>query len=146
MERQRQAAHYHWEGPLPQRDLPGEVLYDVVLRLRHDGDDAACDRLARSLNELTGDARLQRWPLVGTRILAKSPRWRLSGRLTPREVRLRVHHRLKGNALSRLVAALRELPGAHDLRLDATVERYTKPYTSVGPCSPCAAGRFGSSR
>lgn len=146
MERQRQPAHFHWEGPLPSRDLPAEVLYDVVLRFRHEGDAQAGRHLARSLQDLTGDAKVQRLPLLGTRIAAKSARWQLTGRVTGSEVHLRVHHRLKGNALSRLVGALGHLPGARDLQLDATVERYTQAYSSVGPCSPCAAGRFGTRR
>ncbi len=146
MERQRQPAHFHWEGPLPGRDLPAEVLYDVELRFKHAGDAEAAKRLADSLQELTGDAKLRHWPLLGTRVAARSRRWQLTGRLTDAQVHLRVHHRLKGNALSRLVAALGRLPGARDLQLDATVERYTQAYSSVGPCSPCAAGRFGASR
>lgn len=146
MERQREEVVYQWEGPFPRRDLPDDILYDVVLSFRHDARDDTASQLQRSLQRLAGQARVRRLPLLGTRLSAKGTRWQLSGRLDNDTVRLRVHHRLKGKALARLVEGLAEIPGARDLKVHATMERYAKPYTSIGPCSPCAAGRFGPSR
>ncbi len=146
MERHREPARFHWHGPLSERELPDAVLYDVALTFRHAGDPQAAQMMTDALNELAGKARLRRWPVVGARLAASGPRWSLTGRLKDDRVRLLVHHRLKGNALARLVKALKTVPGARDLEVTATVERYAKPYSSIGPCSPCAAGRFGASR
>jgi hypothetical protein len=147
VERQWEPVSYSWQGALPERDLPEGVLYNVRISLEHDASPAAEKALTGALEGLTGGGvRVRRLPLLGARFRAERGPWRLSGRTNGGNLRLQVHHRLKGKALERLVGSLAQVPGARSLQLEASRERFVRPYSSVGPCSPCAATRFGPSR
>ena len=146
MERRREPVTYSWQGPFPIRELPDAVLYDVEVSFRHSGSPEAHKQLQRALDSLAGESRLRRLPFLGARVVAEGRSWHLTARLRDDEARVRVHHRVKGKGIERLVRSLAGVSDARDLKIEATKERYVRPYTSVGPCSPCAAGRFGASR
>lgn len=142
MKQKKEPVRFSWDGPLPDREVPDDILYDLVLRIQHDAGDEAPEAVAEALAPLGGRPTVRRIPLLGPRIAWKHGKIPLKGRIVDGTIEVAVGHRLKGKALTRLVEALRDVPGARDLEIDAQEPYYTDGSEDIRPCSPCAAKSY----
>lgn len=143
---EREPIVYEWSGPFPSRELPTEILYDIRIRFRHSANGTGAAAIASALETLGGEIRTRRLPILGTRYRLRGGRIDLDATRNDDHIVVRVAHRLKGNAMPRLVEALARVPGAKDLRIEATTPHFMEAYSDRGPCTPCAARSFPARR
>lgn len=105
-----------WPGPFPdRRELPREPLYDLRIVFTHAVNGHAESVVRDALTPLAGEPQIRRWPFLGTTLSWRSHQPPFRVRLRPHQVEVHVQHRIKANALSRLVEALEHVPGAAGL-------------------------------
>ncbi|MBW3584251.1 MAG: hypothetical protein KY455_14265 [Euryarchaeota archaeon] len=141
MQLKREPMHIHLEGPLSIDGLPTDIVYAPQLRIHHDEDAQAAERLVDLLMPFAGRGAVRRYPFLGTRVVWQG-KYPMRARLRSGTLDLRVGRRLKGNALPRLVTALAGLQGARDLALEGERPAFCGDYDDIGPCTPCAANRY----
>lgn len=141
MQERRQPVLYEWEGDIPLREIPTDILYDVHIAFDHDAERRAAAQLRAALIPF-GRVRVSRFPLLGTRIRVRGETQRLDVRVKDDRVQIRLHNRVKGRALARLVEAVGVLQNSRDLQIRASSPHFDPAFTDVRPCTTCAASRF----
>lgn len=115
-----------WATPLEALvDLPGAVLYGLVLTFAHATGPQALAAIRSALGPLLGDAKEHKG------LFASRLEW--SGRI-PAELAvkkskatLRVGQRLKPARVAEVIRAVATIPGATDLQLQARIRRFEAP-------------------
>lgn len=142
MELHKEPVLYRYPGPFPDCGLPADVLYDARITFTHEAGHAASAQLQDALAPLSGALERRGIPFYGVRLRAQDGRMPFSGRVTRDQVRLALGHRIKAKHLERLIERLGQVEGASHLEITGTVTRFHEAYAGVGPCTPCAAGRY----
>lgn len=119
-------------------ELPREVLYDVVVDLRHRAGGEARQQLAQAMRAFAGQPQRRRLPW-GPALRFCQGAYNLDVRLREGAVRIEARNRLQPRGLQRIVAAVASLPGARDLRIEATVPHYSEGLSNLRACTPCQA-------
>lgn len=113
-----------WEGPLAAvGDVPGVLLYGVLLTFSLAAGPAALEALRRALEPVLGPAT-ERSSLLGGKRLEWSGRTPAEATVRRGHATLRLGARIKGPRLQELVDGLAKVPEARDLRLRAAVRRF----------------------
>lgn len=134
----RRPVRYSWAGAFPgYRELPACPLYDVFLRFAHDANGQAVGAVRTALEPLAGPSSAKRWPFAAPRLVWSSDRWAIDTRIQADKVEVRLGHRIKPKALSRLVEALASVPGSRDLLIEANVPEHQEKTDEGGAPSCC---------
>lgn len=127
-----------WPGRFPdRRELPREPLYELRLSFRHGADGQAAASLRSALAPVAGEPRVRKWPFLATTLAWESHAPPIRAKLGEGEMEIRLGHRIKGNALARLVEALAQVPGAQALSLSGHTRCTESGDDSAGPGGCC---------
>lgn len=121
-----------FQGPLADIDgLPLGLLYGLVLTFAHTAGPRIVQELTAALRPVAGEPLAVRRRLLGWRLAYDG--LLLDVAAGKREVQVAVGQRLRATRLAELVAALGQVPGASDLRLEGHRRTFAPPGTKDGP-------------